>query len=71
MENVDICIFCGEKTGKLRSTAVQCGNIWQSVFREPFGVLPVCCEFCGKYGFTIRPSSEKQTPCVSVNGVRL
>ena len=29
MANDEICVFCGEKPNKFRSTTIQCGNTWQ------------------------------------------
>lgn len=29
MENDNICVFCGERLSKFRSTTVQCGTTWQ------------------------------------------
>lgn len=29
MVNDNICVFCGEKLGKFRSTSVDCGTTWQ------------------------------------------
>lgn len=37
MEKENICVFCGEKLGRFRSTTVQCGNTWQPA-----------CKACGK-----------------------
>ena len=45
------CVQCG---GKLRFSCVQDldnSPLRDSIFKEPFSVLPACCEACGRYAF--------------------
>ena len=45
------CLRCGSKLTFMKVQELDNSPMQDSIFKDPFVVLPACCESCGKYEF--------------------